>query len=191
MARINPTRTRVESLQETDTNSNTYNSSNINKIITNSWKEEKDDVTKYYWSIKLASFIQEISIIGIKYVNNKTISLLRRLFWLSLILLGFSFMLFQVQDRFNYYKQFDTKTRISITFKEEIRFPTVTICNENRMSKNLSRKYFGNLLDEIGLFWSASSILIGETPKYNWSELYQLITQPKSEAVEEVSLVFL
>lgn len=96
------------------------------------WQDEKDQKPQLLWSFRFTTFMQEISIIGIKYVFNSGLSTLRRIIWLSLILFGFGFMFFQLQERIRYFMTFDTTTRTRMIHKEKIRYPTVTICNENR-----------------------------------------------------------
>lgn len=104
----------------------------------NNLKSKKINGKKnFIWSIRITNFLQDISVIGIKYTLMQNASFGRRFFWVLLILFGVGFMIFQLQERIHYYRKFDTTTRITYTHRKSLRFPTVTICNENRMLKSI------------------------------------------------------
>lgn len=93
----------------------------------------------YFLSFRVGLLLQEISIIGIKYTANNGISFIRRLLWISVILFGFGFMIFQLQDRFSYYFKYDTTSKAKFIYNKHLRFPTITICNENRFFLSKAR----------------------------------------------------
>jgi len=78
-------------------------------------------------------FCSEASVVGLRYVANPTASPIRRCVWLVLILAGAAFTTFQIQDRIRYFLSRPVSVNFRIEHAEEIRFPTVTICNENRV----------------------------------------------------------
>lgn len=109
----------------------------INKILTEIWKDEEtiDDEQAYVvWSIRFKEFLENVSIIGVRYIVEKGISKTRKIFWFFLVLFGLAFMCFQLQERIQYYIKSDRTTRITFNHNNELRFPTTTICNENRMT---------------------------------------------------------
>jgi hypothetical protein len=84
----------------------------------------------------IRTFLNEISVGGAKYTVLTSASFFRRSFWLILVLFGFGFCAFQIIDRVQYYMRRPTIANIKITHVQQLRFPTVTICNENRILKS-------------------------------------------------------
>jgi len=85
------------------------------------------------WLAKLKAFCNEASVVGLRYVANPSASTLRRSIWVLLLLVGAGFTVFQIQDRIRYFFSRPVSINIRIEHADEIRFPTVTICNENRV----------------------------------------------------------
>jgi len=85
--------------------------------------------------VELKVFCYEASVVGLRYVANPTASPFRRSIWLMLLLAGAAFTTFQIQDRIRWYWSYPKNMNIRVEHKEELRFPTVTICNENRISR--------------------------------------------------------
>ena len=83
--------------------------------------------------------------VGLRYVVSPTASPFRRSVWLLLLLVGAGFTAFQIQNRISYFLSRPVSVNLRIQHAEEIRFPTVTICNENRVSFSAAA-YFGKLL---------------------------------------------
>jgi hypothetical protein len=81
------------------------------------------------------SFFSEVSIGGAKYTVLASASYFRRFLWLFLVLLGIGFCVFQIIDRIQFYVGRPTIANIKINHVHELRFPTVTICNENKIVK--------------------------------------------------------
>ena len=82
------------------------------------------------------NFFSEVSIAGAKYTVMTSASYVRRAFWLVLVLLGIGFCLFQIIDRIQHYMDRPTSANIKINHVGKLRFPTVTICNENKIVKS-------------------------------------------------------
>ena len=79
----------------------------------------------------------QVSIIGLRFVVQPSSSMGRRLVWIALILAGTCFTIFQIQDRISFYFSWPTNVGIRVEHVESMRFPTVTICNENRAMKSV------------------------------------------------------
>jgi hypothetical protein len=84
----------------------------------------------------IRTFLNEVSIGGARYTVLTSASFFRRLFWLILMLFGIGFCVFQIIDRVQYYIRRPTIANIKINHVQQLRFPTVTICNENRIVKS-------------------------------------------------------
>ena len=54
-----------------------------------------------------------------------------RLFWMAVFLSASVFSIHQISKSFAAYFQYPTKTDFSITIKEQLHFPAVTVCNIN------------------------------------------------------------
>jgi Amiloride-sensitive sodium channel len=61
--------------------------------------------------------------------------------WILLLLFGISFTIYQVYDRAAYYSSKPTDVGIRVEYVNEIRFPTVTVCNENRAQRTSTFEY--------------------------------------------------
>jgi len=81
-------------------------------------------------------FCYEASVVGLRYVANASASPFRRSIWVMLLLVGAAFTTFQIQDRIVYYWSYPVSVNIRVEHNEEMRFPTVTICNENRVMRS-------------------------------------------------------
>jgi len=86
------------------------------------------------WLESLMAFADDVSVVGLRYVANPSASAFRRSIWILLILIGAGFTTFQIQNRIRYYADYPVNVLIRVEHMEEMRFPTVTICNENMAS---------------------------------------------------------
>jgi len=86
------------------------------------------------WLQYLIQFCGEVSVVGLRYVSNSSSSVYRRSAWILLILVGVAVTAYQIQDRIRYYCTNPVNVVIRQEFVDEMTFPTVTICNENRIS---------------------------------------------------------
>jgi len=86
------------------------------------------------WLIRTKRFCYEASVVGLRYVVNPTASPFRRSVWVLLLLAGAAFTTFQIQDRIRYFLSRPVSVSLRMEHADEIRFPTVTLCNENRVS---------------------------------------------------------
>jgi len=87
--------------------------------------------SKVPWLVELKSFCSEASVVGLRYLTNPSASLIRRCIWVLLLLAGTAFTIYQIQNRITYYFLHPTNINIRVQHVQEMRFPTVTICNEN------------------------------------------------------------
>ena len=112
-----------------------YRGNGINSVaISDGDKTEKTSTPDSPPSLKV--FCSDVSIVGLRYVANPSASLLRRSLWVLLLVAGAAFTTYQIQHRIRYYFTFPVSVKIEEKYVEEMRFPTVTICNENRVSKS-------------------------------------------------------
>jgi len=86
------------------------------------------------WLNSLLVFCADVSVVGLRYVANASSSAFRRTVWVVLILWGVAFTAFQIHDRIRYFFSYPVNVIIREEYSDELRFPTVTICNENRAS---------------------------------------------------------
>jgi len=85
------------------------------------------------WVESLVAFADDVSVVGLRYVVRTTSSAFRRSIWILLILTGAAFTTYQIQNRIRHYANYPVNVVIRVEHNEEMRFPTVTICNENRV----------------------------------------------------------
>jgi len=93
------------------------------------------------WLELMTSFAASVSIVGLRYVANTSASTFRRSIWILLILIGAGFTTFQIQDRIRRYAGYPVNVIVKVEHMEEMRFPTVTICNENMLSFSKVSEY--------------------------------------------------
>jgi len=86
---------------------------------------------KVSWLMELRAFCSEASVVGLRYVANQSTSMFRRSVWVLLLLIGASFTTYQILDRITYYFSYPTNVNIRVQHVAEMRFPTITVCNEN------------------------------------------------------------
>ena len=94
------------------------------------------------WLSRTKQFCYEASVVGLRYVVSASASPFRRSVWVLLLIAGAAFTTFQIQDRIRYFLARPVSVNLRIKHAEQIRFPTVTICNENRFTYS-SAAYLG------------------------------------------------
>jgi len=87
--------------------------------------------SKVPWLMQLRAFCAEASVVGLRYVANSSASMFRRSVWVLLLVAGAAFTAYQIQSRMVYYFSYPVNINIRVEHVSEMRFPTVTICNEN------------------------------------------------------------
>ena len=119
---------------------------------------KETEKNKIPWLQNLMVFCNNVSMVGLSYVANTTSSALRRSIWLLLILAGAAFTTYQIQDRIRYFIRHPVNVNVWQEYVEEITFPTVTICNENRasLSKMSSLGWYNSLI----LYYSDTVIVL-------------------------------
>ena len=99
------------------------------------------------WLVRTKRFCHEASVVGLRYVASPSASPFRRSAWVLLLLVGTAFTTYQIQDRIRYYLSRPVSVNYRIQHTDEIRFPTVTVCNENRITYS-SAAYMGKYFDK-------------------------------------------
>ena len=95
------------------------------------------------WLTRTTRFCHEVSVVGLRYVASPLSSPFRRSVWVLLLLAGAAFTAYQIVGRTTYYFSYPTSTNIRVEHVPEMRFPTVTICNENRLMLHAA-EHIGN-----------------------------------------------
>ena len=96
------------------------------------WLEDNPrEAGQFLLEQKIRDFGEEVSVVGMRYIIRSSVNSFRKLIWITLVLLGIGFMIYQIQDRIDYYLSRPTSADYRITYNDSIVFPTVTICNEN------------------------------------------------------------
>jgi hypothetical protein len=83
----------------------------------------------------------QVSVIGLRFVVHTSSPLWIRFAWGALLLASTAFTVYQVQDRVSYFFSWPTNVGIRVERVNSMRFPTVTICNENRLQKSVADKH--------------------------------------------------
>ena len=91
----------------------------------------KSATGKVPWLMELKVFCSEASVVGLRYVANTSASPFRRSVWLLLILVGAAFTTCHILNQIICYFSYPTNVNMRVEYEQEMRFPTVTICNEN------------------------------------------------------------
>jgi len=86
------------------------------------------------WLTSLLVFCNNVSVLGLRYVVNMSASAWRRAIWLLLVLMGAALTAYQIQERIVYFFSYPVNVIVREEYTNEMLFPTVTICNENRIS---------------------------------------------------------
>ena len=87
-----------------------------------------------------SDFLTEVSINGAKYVGQRGTPVVRRSIWLVLVLFGAVFMLYQVTECICKYAAHPTSVDTTMQHNTSLRFPAVTICNENTVIKSIVKE---------------------------------------------------
>ena len=96
------------------------------------WKGTEEALS---FQSRFHSFLDDVSIVGLKYCADGKRGWFKRLIWLALVLTGFCFMTYQIVDRIQYFLTYPNTVAVSVNFNNSLLFPIVTICNENVFSK--------------------------------------------------------
>lgn len=111
--------------------------------------DEKEVFNK---SDDIASFADRTTFHGLRYVVNDSSKLIRRIFWLTVLLIMVIFYIYTAAVSVQRYSGYESTTNIEHTPKESLEFPAVTICSQRLMrNSNLDSLYPGlsNLLQEV------------------------------------------
>ena len=119
-----------------DTMAKTHGSSEVNKKDNAELPSTGCALLKHMF----LTFADGVSIVGFKYVFMQGANIIRRLVWLTFVLGGLAFMVYQIQNQIQEYLQFKTTVQMKIAYHDSIVFPTVTICNENRYKRSMLEK---------------------------------------------------
>jgi len=109
---------------------------------------------KVPWMAELRTFCSEASVVGLRFVANTSASPFRRFVWILLLIFGVGFTTFQIQSRIRYYFGYPVSVGIRVEHKKELRFPTVTICNDNMISRSAADSLGKSLVTPSITKWS-------------------------------------
>ncbi|KAK2139891.1 hypothetical protein LSH36_1575g00011 [Paralvinella palmiformis] len=129
------------------------------------------------WSEILYEFCTNTTVHGLKQIVEHQPYVFRRFTWIVLVLTGLALCLYQMTTAIIYYYSFPVSVNVKINYNKSIRFPAVTICNQNAFRKTLAAEhgwYF--LLSDL---FAADNISDLDLDKYNSShlKLYDIFEQ--------------
>ena len=151
----------------------------VRPVSREAWTERGDGITngasgrrqrdnsrnkRSLWLMRTTKFCSEASVVGLRYVVNPSASVFRRSVWVLLLLAGAAFTTFQIQNRIRYFLSRPVSVNLRIQHVEEMRFPTVTVCNENRIIYSAAA-YYGKVASHVRCRRSGS--VMGQTGRYH------------------------
>ncbi|KAK2144648.1 hypothetical protein LSH36_740g01072 [Paralvinella palmiformis] len=90
------------------------------------------------WSQIWYDFGTNTSLHGLKQIVEHQPYVVRRFIWLLLVLTGLALFLYQMTTAIIYYHSYPVSVNVKINYNKSIRFPAVTICNQNGFRKTVS-----------------------------------------------------
>lgn len=115
----------------------------LTKARSSSEKEEYKlmEIARLIISRRLVSFAYDSSVVGLVNLVRPSpyavCSVLRKIVWVILLLFGVVVMGIQIQGRIDYYMAKPTTVKYQLVSSTSLRFPTVTICMENRLRRRV------------------------------------------------------
>ena len=94
------------------------------------WKSETDEASRV-----IKDFGSYTTLHGFHFIFDSG-SLIRRIIWITLILLAIVFLFFQFRDNYRKYQRNQSFISKSIEHDEKLLFPAITICNQNMMKRS-------------------------------------------------------
>ncbi len=117
----------------------------------------KDSSSKATSSIS-RTISENLGISGTKIVLDQNVSLLRRTFWLVLVLSMFGVMVYQISHRVRTFLSNPVAVNIKMQYENTVRFPVILICNMNLIT--LSGTYgYNNEVNQFKLLQDYMSVL--------------------------------
>lgn len=90
---------------------------------------------------KIRDFAHEVSIVGVRNLADSSTHVLSKMIWTVLLLFGFCLAIYQIQERICLYLRYPVQTETDIVQAQELKFPQITMCNENTVRKSVAKKY--------------------------------------------------
>ncbi|XP_064628200.1 uncharacterized protein LOC135487906 [Lineus longissimus] len=125
-------------------------------------------------------FSQDTTFHGVRFVTMHQAGFSRRLLWAFVILAASFYLIYQIQDRINYFLSEPILVSVAITFNDTLRFPSIAICNQNqfRFTAAVDRKYSSYLEQIFNNHDLQSEITLGQL---NSSAMNKTFTQNPSK----------
>lgn len=98
--------------------------------VKEAWQSEKDEASRV-----MKDFGSYTTLHGFHFIFDSG-SLIRRLIWVTLILLGICFLFFQFRDNYRKLKSNQSVISKDIEHPDKLLFPAITICNQNMMRRS-------------------------------------------------------
>ena len=108
-------------------------------------------------------------------------SVIRRLFWLIIVLTAAGVCLYNISDRIQFLVSSPTSTTVSVTRRTTLTFPAVTVCNLNSLRFGELEKR--NLTDLI----QSATILVSEEGTKSCEEELESVSLPQSESLDNIT----
>ncbi|XP_072051886.1 acid-sensing ion channel 4-A-like [Amphiura filiformis] len=99
---------------------------------------------------RLKAFTQETSFGGLQYIGGKG-NAIRKSVWFLVVLLALAGLMFQIVNSAQKFIDRPTSTKLSYIPKNELEFPSVTLCNTNMFR-------FDNLIKKYGTLWNLLTV---------------------------------
>lgn len=101
----------------------------------------KNGCDEIYDAVNLRNFAREVSIIGARNLADSSMNALSKTIWTVLLLSGLLLAIYQIQDRLQVFLERPVQTITDIIQADELKFPQITMCNENTVRKSVAKQY--------------------------------------------------
>ncbi|CAD5123941.1 DgyrCDS12248 [Dimorphilus gyrociliatus] len=138
------------------------------------------------WSTVWYNFTQTTTLHGINKVTESTPFIWRRIIWLIIVLAGLTVFGYQMFNSIQYYFNRPVTVNIAINYNESIRFPSVTLCNQNVFRMTAAAKH--KLYPLIDALYTANTKAINFTDyqlNLTLVDLYKKTAHRKEDMITE------
>ena len=108
-----------------------------------------------------SKWLDDTAIEGIVHVFKEK-SLIRRVIWGLIFFVAVFFCLYNIGDRASYYASSPSSTTLSVSNKDSVPFPAVTICNLNPIKKSVAEQL--NIADLLKLYYQSNTVFFYTRP---------------------------
>ncbi|XP_052768020.1 acid-sensing ion channel 5-like [Mya arenaria] len=156
--------------------------------VANAWSIDKPPDHGFMRSVK--EWSQNTTFHGVRFISDSTAPL-RRIMWLLLVLGCLAAVIFQIVDRVNYFYSWPITVNVEINYNQSMKFPTITICNQNAFrGSEAARTGRYRLVEE--MFVSKDPLTAEDLDRHNatntsLNELYADLAHAKEDMIVSCS----